>query len=60
MEDAMKSYLNPHDRFATRMKASMKGSNKGSQAEEGGNAEALRRRTYDGVEFRFARALRHH
>ena len=39
MEDAMKSYLNPHDRFATRMKASMKGSNKGSQAEEGGNAE---------------------
>ena len=23
MEGAMKSYLNPHDRFATRMKASM-------------------------------------
>lgn len=39
MEDAMKSYLNPHDRFATRMKASMRGSNKGSQAEEGANAE---------------------
>lgn len=26
MEGAMKSYLNPHDRFATRMKASMHGS----------------------------------
>ena len=32
MEDAMKQYLNPHDRFATRMRASMK---RGSQAEEG-------------------------
>lgn len=29
MEDAVKAYLNPHDRFATRMKASM---NKGSKA----------------------------
>jgi len=29
MEDAMKNYLNPHDRFATRMKASM---SKGSSA----------------------------
>ena len=36
MEDAMKQYLNPHDRFATRMRASMK---KGSQAEEGNNTE---------------------
>ena len=26
VEDAMKAYLNPHDRFATRMRASMKGS----------------------------------
>jgi zinc transporter ZupT len=36
LEGAMKSYLNPHDRFATRMKASM---NKGSSAAVGGNAE---------------------
>ena len=38
MEDAVKSYLNPHDRFAARMKASMgsKGTSpKGSNAEEG-------------------------
>ena len=26
IEDAMKGYLNPHDRFATRMRASLKGS----------------------------------
>ena len=32
VEDAVKSYLNPHDRFATRMRASM---NKGSKAENG-------------------------
>ena len=36
MEGAMKSYLNPHDRFATRMKASM---NKGSSAQVGENSE---------------------
>ena len=36
MEDAMKQYLNPHDRFATRMSASMK---KSSQTEEGANYE---------------------
>lgn len=32
MEDAMKNMLNPNDRFATRMKASM---SKGSKAVEG-------------------------
>mgnify|MGYP000038147291 CR=1 FL=1 len=36
MEDAVKAYLNPHDRFATRMKASM---NKGSKAQEGDSSE---------------------
>ena len=36
LEDAVKQYLNPHDRFAARMKASM---GKGSGAEDGGNAE---------------------
>lgn len=33
MEGAMKSYLNPHDRFATRMKASMNKSGDASPAE---------------------------
>ena len=37
MEDAMKGYLNPHDRFATRMRASLRGSqniDEGVAAEE--------------------------
>ena len=38
MEGAMKSYLNPHDRFATRMKASMTGSQ--AQANENADAQA--------------------
>lgn len=33
MEGAMKSYLNPHDRFAQRMKASMRGSKAETSAE---------------------------
>ena len=34
MEDAVKAYLNPHDRFAARMRAAS-GSSKGSHAEAG-------------------------
>ena len=36
MEDAIKGYLSPHDRFATRMRASLKGS---KSIEEGVAAE---------------------
>jgi zinc transporter ZupT len=35
MNGAMKSYLNPHDRFATRMKASMRGSNAAAENGDG-------------------------
>jgi hypothetical protein len=35
-QDAMKNYLNPHDRFATRMKASM---SRGGAAEDSSTAE---------------------
>lgn len=37
IDDAVKSYLNPHDRFATRMRASMK-DNKGTPTSEEADA----------------------
>ena len=36
MEDAVKNYLNPHDRFATRMRASM---SKNGEPEDAAAAE---------------------
>ena len=42
IDDAVKSYLNPHDRFATRMRASMK-DNKGTPTSE--EAEAAEQKS---------------